>query len=110
MSGELSTRAKERYWSHSPRFRLARVLDHHGWTRVARPEDADLLLAGSRGRLADLSPREDQLIDVVLGTELVTHKGRLARLLRAHGLSDVLQPETFLLDEGPDERERLRER
>lgn len=110
MSSELSTRSPERYWSLSPRFRMARLLDDHGWTRVDSPADADLLLAGSRSRLASLSPRADQLIDVVLGTELVTHKGRLARLLRAHGLSDVLQPETFLIDEDPDERELLRQR
>ena len=42
MTGHLSERQPERYWSLSPRFRLALLLDEHGWTRVDRPEDATL--------------------------------------------------------------------
>ena len=107
---DLSARRPERYWSRSPHFRLARLLERRGWTRVDRPDDADLLLVGSQGGLAGLSPREGQVVDVVGGTELVTHKGRLTRLLRAHGLAETLQPETFLIDDEPAEIERLRAR
>jgi tubulin monoglycylase TTLL3/8 len=47
---------------------------------------------------------------VVSGTERVTHKGNLARLLRARGLAAELQPETFLVDDDPAELEALRAR
>lgn len=110
MNAGLAARRPERYWSRSPRYRLVRLLDQCGWTRVERPADADLLLVGSRDGLDGLSPREDQIVDVVGGTERVTHKGRLARLLRAHGLSEALQPETFLVDGDPAELEGLRAR
>lgn len=103
-------RSPERYWSRSPRFRLAQVLDQCGWARVDRPEEADLVIAGSHRRAEELVVRPDQLVDIAAGTEVVTHKGRLARLLRAHGLADVLQPETYLIDEDPSELERLRAR
>ncbi|APR82058.1 Tubulin tyrosine ligase-like protein 4 [Minicystis rosea] len=106
----LSMLPKERYWSRSPRFNLVRTLDRHGWTRVSRPADADVLVVGSHRHLEGLDPREDQLVDVVAGTEHMTHKGRLATLLRAHGLAAALQPETFLVDDDPAEIERLRER
>lgn len=106
----LSMRAPERYWSASGGLRLARVLEQHGWSRAARPEDAELVLVKSRQGLSGMTLREDQLVSVALGTEHVTHKGRLARLLRAHGVADSLQPETYLVDDGPEELERLRAR
>jgi hypothetical protein len=110
MTTVLSMHARERYWSRTARFRLVRLLEHHGWTRVDRPDDADLLIVGSRRGLAGISPREGQIVNVVEGTEIATHKGRLTRLLRAHGLAEILQPETFLVDAEPAEIERLRER
>jgi hypothetical protein len=110
MSTQLAARRAERYWSRSPQLRLARVLSDHGWTRVAQADDADLVIVTSRDELAAVSPREGQLVSFVAGTELVTHKGRLARLLRAHGLSEHLQPETFLIDEDPAEISALRAR
>jgi tubulin polyglutamylase TTLL4 len=110
MSTDLAARRAERYWSRSPRLRLASVLGEHGWTRVARADDADLVIVTSREELASVSPREGQLVSFVAGTEVVTNKGRLARLLRAHDLSEHLQPETFLIDEDPAELSALRER
>lgn len=106
----LSTRIPERYWSPSGGLRLARVLDGHGWARAARAEEASVVVVTSRRRLEGLSLREDQMVSVVQGMEHVTHKGRLARLLRAHGLAHTLQPETYLVDDGPEEVERLRAR
>lgn len=106
----LSLRAPERFWSPSGGLRLSRVLEQHGWSRVARPADADMVVLPSPRGLAGLPLRDGQLVNAVAGTELATHKGHLTRLLRAHGLADRLQPETYLVDDGPEEIERLRAR
>lgn len=106
----LSTRVPERYWSVSGGLRMARVLDQHGWVRAARPEEAEVVLVGSGRGLDGLTVRDDQLVSVALGTEHVTDKARLTRLLRANGIAHCLQPETYLVDDGPEEVERLRAR
>jgi hypothetical protein len=106
----LSARPPERYWSPSPRLRFSQVLDEHGWSRVARPDDADVLIVGSPRALGGLSLRSEQLVNAIGGTEHMTRKDRLARLLRSHGLAESLQPETYLVDSDPSEVESLRSR
>ncbi|MFT3771634.1 MAG: hypothetical protein QM820_39985 [Minicystis sp.] len=89
---------------------MASLLEQEGFALVDRPDDADILLVGSHHGLAEVTPRDGQIIDVVGGTRLVTHKGRLAHLLREHGIAADLQPETFLIDDDPREVDLLRAR
>lgn len=106
----LSARIPERYWSPSPGLRLSRVLDEHGWSRADRPDEADVLIVGSPRGLTGLPLRDEQLVNAIAGTEHMTRKDCLARLLRRYGLAESLQPETYLVDSHPSELATLRSR
>lgn len=106
----MSARAPETYWTRSARLKWVHLLERRGWSRVADPGAAALLLCGSQALAKGMAPRDDQLVDVVPGTERATHKGNLTRLLRGAGLAGELMPETFLVDDDPAELEALRAR
>jgi hypothetical protein len=99
-----------RYFNGGGDTKLARLLRHHGWTGVDAPADAGIVLLGSPRHLAKIPVRGDQLVDCIEGTEQLTHKGHLARLLRETEHTATLQPETFLVDDDPLELERLVDR
>jgi hypothetical protein len=100
-------RPSGRYFSCGGDTKLARLLRYYAWTKVESPAYADIVLLGSLRHLADHPVRDGQLVDVVEGTEHLTHKGRLHRLLQASERTATLQPETFLVDEEPAALERL---
>lgn len=96
------------FWARAPNAKLPRLMTHYGWTTIDDASAADLLLVGSRRGRGLVPARDGQLVDVVLGTEHATHKGRLAHCLRTAGCADELQPPTFVVDreDGPDDAER----
>ena len=96
-----------RYWSRGGDTKLARLLRHYAWTEVDSPAEADIALLGSPRHLGEHALRAGQLVDAVEGTEHLTHKRRLQRLLRTSERSATLQPETFLVDDDPGELERF---
>lgn len=96
-----------RYFTRHGDTKLARLLRHYAWAQTDVLADADLVLLGSPRHVAGFAPRDDQLVDCVEGTEHLTHKGNLARLLRQGERTAGLQPETFLVDDAPDERDRF---
>ncbi|MEM7155435.1 MAG: hypothetical protein AAF799_21475 [Myxococcota bacterium] len=104
------TRPAGRYFTNGGDTKLARLLRHYEWTETPQANDADLLLLGSPRHLSEVTRRPNQRVDCVAGTEQLTHKANLARLLRADPRTAALQPETYLVDESPLERARLAER